>query len=268
MVQLYEYRKYQKDKINGAKKLQHILMIEEAHRLLKNVPQSANPTQAKSVEFFCNMLAEIRTYGQGIFIADQIPTKLAPDTIKNTNLKIVHRTVAQEDREAMGKAMNMSTDQIDYLSSLPRGYAAVYAEGDNRPKCVKFPLVVDRYSLTREQVIQPIKEKVDQKLIDDFKSIHCGCSYCEEKCKYWGNVKSRVDHIKNLQVYIEKMKETQYSVKVIGKILDAVSVNETALSTLQSRICLLGYLLEKGGLTKGKKKKVISRYIYDMFGDE
>ena len=87
LVQLYEYRKYQKDKINGAKKLQHILMVEEAHRLLKNVSESANPTQAKSVEFFCNMLAEIRTYGQGIFIADQIPTKLAPDTIKNVSVK-------------------------------------------------------------------------------------------------------------------------------------------------------------------------------------
>ena len=105
-------------------------------------------------------------------------------------------------------------------------------------------------------------------MIDDFKSVHCGCSYCEEKCKYLGNVKSRVDHIKNLQVYIEKMKETQYSVKVIEKILDAVSVNETLLSTVPSRICLLGYLLEKGGLTKGKKKKVISRYIYDVLGDE
>ena len=132
LVQLYEYRKYQKDKINGAKKLQHILMVEEAHRLLKNVSESANPTQAKSVEFFCNMLAEIRTYGQGIFIADQIPTKLAPDTIKNTNLKVVHRTVAREDRETIGQAMNMSEDQIEYLSSLPRGFAAVYAEGDNR----------------------------------------------------------------------------------------------------------------------------------------
>ena len=158
LVQLYEYRKYQKDKINGAKKLQHILMVEEAHRLLKNVSESANPTQAKSVEFFCNMLAEIRTYGQGIFIADQIPTKLAPDTIKNTNLKIVHRTVAREDRETIGQAMNMSEDQIEYLSSLPRGFAAVYAEGDNRPKCVKLPLVVDKYSLSREQVIRPIKE--------------------------------------------------------------------------------------------------------------
>ena len=163
LVQLYEYRKYQKDKINGAKKLQHILMVEEAHRLLKNVSESANPTQAKSVEFFCNMLAEIRTYGQGIFIADQIPTKLAPDTIKNTNLKIVHRTVAREDRETIGQAMNMSEDQIEYLSSLPRGFAAVYAEGDNRPKCVKLPLVVDKYSLSREQVIRPIKEKVDRR---------------------------------------------------------------------------------------------------------
>ena len=114
LVQLYEYRKCQKDKINGAKKLQHILIVEEAHRLLKHVSEEANPTQAKSVEFFCNMLAEIRTYGQGIFIADQIPTKLAPDTIKNTNLKIVHRTVAREDREAIGQAMNMSEDQIAY----------------------------------------------------------------------------------------------------------------------------------------------------------
>ncbi|MFR0986180.1 MAG: hypothetical protein ACLSFZ_06330 [Frisingicoccus sp.] len=71
-------------------------------------------------------------------IAEQIPTKLAPDTLKNTNLKIVHRTVAREDREAVGKAMNMSDDQMEYLSSLRRGYAAVYAEGDSRPKCVKF----------------------------------------------------------------------------------------------------------------------------------
>ena len=76
-------------------------MIEEAHRLLKNVSVTGegDSTRAKSVEFFCNLLAEIRTFGQGIMIADQIPTKLAPDTLKNTNLKIVHRTVAKEDRE-------------------------------------------------------------------------------------------------------------------------------------------------------------------------
>ena len=92
LVQLYEYRKAGMTK--GSKSLEHILMIEEAHRLLKNVSVTGegDSTRAKSVEFFCNLLAEIRTFGQGIMIADQIPTKLAPDTLKNTNLKIVHRT--------------------------------------------------------------------------------------------------------------------------------------------------------------------------------
>lgn len=67
----------------GSKQLSHILMVEEAHRLLKNVSESGEGgnTRAKSVEFFCNLLAEIRTFGQGILIADQIPTKLAPDKV-------------------------------------------------------------------------------------------------------------------------------------------------------------------------------------------
>jgi DNA helicase HerA-like ATPase len=40
---------------------------------------------------FCNLLAEVRKYGEGLIIADQIPNKLIPDVIKNTNTKIVHR---------------------------------------------------------------------------------------------------------------------------------------------------------------------------------
>lgn len=268
LVQLYEYRKYQKDKINGAKKLQHILMVEEAHRLLKNVSESANPTQAKSVEFFCNMLAEIRTYGQGIFIADQIPTKLAPDTIKNTNLKVVHRTVAREDRETIGQAMNMSEDQIEYLSSLPRGFAAVYAEGDNRPKCVKLPLVVDKYSLSREQVIRPIKEKVDSDLIDDFKQIHCGCAYCEEKCNYGTRIRSKLNRINNLQSYITNLQKYKYIPQVIDQIINMFDHKIIEFSTVYSRICLVGFLLEQCRIEKGWKKKIISNYIYYSLGRE
>lgn len=143
----------------GNKKLSHILMIEEAHRLLKNVAKGGN-TRAKTLEFFCNLLAEIRTFGQGIIIADQIPTKIAPDTIKNTNLKIVHRTVALEDREAMGRAMNMNEEQIGDLSSLRRGYAAVYAEGDNRPKCVKLPQVRSVYDKRRTEVLTEVRAQV------------------------------------------------------------------------------------------------------------
>ena len=67
--------------------LQHLLVIEEAHRLLKNIDtersseNTGNP-KGKALEHFTNMIAEMRSYGQGVIIAEQIPTKLAPDVIK------------------------------------------------------------------------------------------------------------------------------------------------------------------------------------------
>lgn len=160
LVQLYEYRKT-KGKSDG--KIKSVMVIEEAHRLLKNIPESTDGdnSRAKSIEFFCNMLAEIRSFGQGIIIADQIPTKLASDTIKNTNLKIVHRTVMEDDRNTIGSSMNMTEDQISYLSSLKRGWAAVFSEGDTRPKLVKMPLVKEReVQFTRDEIIRDMQYKI------------------------------------------------------------------------------------------------------------
>ena len=37
--------------------------------------------------------------------------------------------------------MNMTQEQIEYISSLRRGFAAVYAEGDMRPKLVQMPYI-------------------------------------------------------------------------------------------------------------------------------
>ena len=155
LVQLYEYRKA----AGSNPKLGHVLLLEEAHRLLANVNkyagENANP-KIKAIEFFCNLLAEIRSFGQGIMIVDQIPTKLAPDCLKNTNLKIVHRTVMKDDRETIGHSMNMTPEQIDYLSVLKMGCAAVYSEGDTRPKLVKLPLVTKTKQRTRQELIRSL----------------------------------------------------------------------------------------------------------------
>ena len=40
--------------------------------------ESANP-RGKAVEMFSDILAEIREYGEGFIIVDQVPAKLAPD---------------------------------------------------------------------------------------------------------------------------------------------------------------------------------------------
>ena len=129
LSRIYEFRSGEL-----AKGLKHVLVIEEAHRLLAKPPQtgeySAN-SRGKSVEVFSDMLAEIRAYGQGIVIADQIPAKLIPDVIKNTDIKIVHRLMAKEDREAVGTAMNLTERQINDLNRATPGLATVSFDGLN-----------------------------------------------------------------------------------------------------------------------------------------
>jgi hypothetical protein len=117
--------------------LAHVTLIEEAHRLLRNVSteqggDAANP-KGRAIEVFGNILSEIRAYGEGILIAEQVPVKLLPDAIKNTNLKIVHRMVAQDDREIVGGTMNLTPPQTRFLTTLSTGQAVVYTEGMRKP---------------------------------------------------------------------------------------------------------------------------------------
>lgn len=130
-TQLYEYRRVQPDKQQDVR---HVTLIEEAHRLLKNVGLSeqgehADP-RAYSVEKFCNLLAELRSKGESFFIADQSPSKLSPDCIKNTNLKLAHRLLAEDERMLMGRSMALHPEQTEYLAKLKQGYAIVYSEDD------------------------------------------------------------------------------------------------------------------------------------------
>lgn len=264
LVQLYEYRKSQMTK--GSKQLSHILMVEEAHRLLKNVSEvgEGGNTRAKSVEFFCNLLAEIRTFGQGILIADQIPTKLAPDTIKNTNLKIVHRTVALEDRETIGRAMNMSSEQIEYLSSLRRGYAAIYAEGDNRPKCVKLPLIQSYYEKSRDEVIMEVKKKVYDIAsgYDELVSHHAGCSYCENRCKYYKDVCAYIDVNVATDKVLEKWTVKKYVPRSFVAFLNSELMKNLDAQSIFKQICILGYILnQKEDLNDGQRQKCLSEYL-------
>ncbi len=143
LTRLYEYRRVQAMQGGDLPALQHVAVFEEAHRLLKNVPTEVETEEAnlkgQAVETFANMLSEIRAYGQGVLIAEQIPAKLAPDAIKNTNLKLMHRIVAEDDRQALGATMNLDERQSRYVTSLPVGQAAAYAEGADHPYLVQVP---------------------------------------------------------------------------------------------------------------------------------
>ena len=117
--------------------LRHVIVIEEAHRLLR--AGRAGRASAHAVELFASMLAEIRAYGEGLVIAEQIPAKLIGDVVKNTAVKVVHRLPAGDDRELVGAAMNLDHGQSRQVVSLAPGVAAVFADGMDRPLRVRVP---------------------------------------------------------------------------------------------------------------------------------
>lgn len=122
-----------KEEYRSAPGFQHITLIEEAHRLLSRFEPGDSPTRRQGVELFANMLAEIRKYGESLLIVDQIPAKLAPDVLKNTNTKIVHKIFAQDDKDAIGNTMAMTDEQKTFLSLLGVGRAIVFSQGWTKP---------------------------------------------------------------------------------------------------------------------------------------
>ncbi|MGD0935084.1 MAG: ATP-binding protein [Streptosporangiaceae bacterium] len=122
----------------GPPGLRHLTVVEEAHRLLRRPDREGGPA-AHAVELFAGLLAEVRAYGEGIVIAEQIPAKLIPDVIKNTAVKIVHRLPAADDREAVGATMNLSPAQSRFLVTLAPGEAAVSVDGTDHPLLVRMP---------------------------------------------------------------------------------------------------------------------------------
>jgi hypothetical protein len=118
--------------------LAHVTVIEEAHRLLKRAERGS--PAAHAVEMFAGLLAEIRAYGEGIVVAEQIPSKITPDVLKNSALKIVHRLPAHDDRQAVGATMNLTDEQSRHLVTLPPGHAAVFADGMDNAVLASMPL--------------------------------------------------------------------------------------------------------------------------------
>ena len=106
----------------------HIILVEESHRLLSKYMPGDSQNKKQGVETFSDMLAEIRKYGEGLIIVDQIPNKLAPDVLKNTNTKIVHCLFAQDDKEAVGNTMALKEEQKEFLSNLNAGRAIMFSD--------------------------------------------------------------------------------------------------------------------------------------------
>ena len=122
-----------------ANKLLHLTVIEEAHNVLlkpRDSKHGGSPEQA-AADLFGNMLSEVRGYGQGFMIVDQVPTRLIDDATKNTNYKIVHRLTAPDDQAVMASCMAFREDQKYIIPALETGNAIICGDEDDAAAWVK-----------------------------------------------------------------------------------------------------------------------------------
>lgn len=122
--------------------LKNVILLEEAHVLLdaeSNAGQGdANPS-AIAQGLVKRMLAEIRSYGVGIIIADQSPRKVSTDVVALTDIKMVFRLVEATDKQIVADSMNMSEAQIQRMSRLKPGEAFLFFNRLDEPEEVITP---------------------------------------------------------------------------------------------------------------------------------
>jgi DNA helicase HerA-like ATPase len=208
---LYQYREEQ----GQADRLKHITVIEEAHRLLPNISFDKSSeeasSKAKAVETFTNILAEIRAYGEGIIIADQIASKLHPDVIKNTNIKILQRTMDKEDRELVGNAINLTEDQLLDIAELKPGEAIVHNK--------------DIHQAFMVQIDEIQTQKFDELIFQDFTKKFLE-HHNEIKYEYLDENKFYIDPMERTPIYDidkENLKDP------ITQLLNAILLNDASI---------------------------------------
>lgn len=131
---------------DGSKKPRHVIFFEEAHNLIgpkaeKEAGENANPKIAATA-FVVKMLAEVRALNEAIIIADQLPTAMAPEVIKNTSLKLGHRMTSQDDRQLLGSTMSADEVQLERMATFTTGRTLCIYEGLLKP----FELQMEQWS--------------------------------------------------------------------------------------------------------------------------
>lgn len=140
-------------------KRQHLLLIDEAHRLLSGDATGGSAhqgnVQGKSAEELNTLLAEVRKFGQGIMVLDQRPSSLVGGVLDNALINIMCRLHDRAGFEHLSHVLNLSPEQQQHAhTSLKPGDALMLDGQSGQPVLLRAPNVVDalvkRHDLAEE----------------------------------------------------------------------------------------------------------------------
>lgn len=171
--------------------LRNFILLEEAHVLLDTSSSggegAANPA-AIAQGLIKRMLAEIRSYGVGLAIADQSPRKVGVDIVALTDIKVAFRLVESQDKQILADSTSMNDTQISRLAKLKPGEAFLFFNKLEEPEEIITPdyRLVNNISISLSDTgIKQLTTYWNDKQINLRPYPECALTpYCQNSCSY------------------------------------------------------------------------------------
>ena len=194
---------YTKHNHVGDGELKNAILIDEAHVLLGGSPSGGGEgcadLQGATIKALQDMIAEIRSYGTSIIIADQSPTKVSREVVANTDIKVSFRLVQSVEKELIADSTNMDEEAKSNLSKLRPGEAYVYYSQLDAPQMVLTEDIREKEGIRLSVSDKEVAERSTywnnhMDLLKPYAECHY-CSKCMETCDF--NIRSNAEFIAN-----------------------------------------------------------------------
>lgn len=175
---------YIKSKGASSGQLSNVILLDEAHILLGGNADRQSGSKAKSsaVQLFQKMVAEIRSFGTSVIVADQAPSQVTRSIVANTDIKIAFRLVEREEREIIANSTGMSDDYMEHLARLQTGEAIAYYSRLISPKIIVTPNFREkegvRLNVSDLEIKEHVIENYPEKPFYECK----WCRQCKNRC--------------------------------------------------------------------------------------
>lgn len=267
---------YTKNNVSGDGKLKNVLLIDEAHVLLAGGsspgPEGAADAHGSTVEALEDMIAEIRSYGTSIIIADQSPVKVGRSVIANTNVKVIFKLVEKENKDAISTASNMTEADYNLLGRLGVGEALLHYGR------VYTPLHIKTYNVQDRARIRPVIADSEIAALSTYWNTHQDLLIphveCSANCECIGacdfKIRANADFLAsriindNLYDLEDKKAFVQFLVRMDKQIDELLKEEPSIAPGLKLRNCVKIKFLRKAllkksfGLTRAEYKTVLN----------
>lgn len=230
---------YTKQNHKGDGKLKNLLLLDEAHVLFKTQQGSGNGEGGNNaVHSLENMLAEIRSYGTGIVIADQSPAAVGSEVIKNTDIKVIFRLVDSGDRKVIADITNMTDLMRKYIPKLEVGQAFYSVSALHEPVLMQTPDIRQKEEIRLSVSDSEIRERTK------YWKGHQQYLIPYEECRYSETCKTCSMEIRSDAAFFSE----RYYMEFRDKIRD--------LNTMCTYMNAVNQWLEKQDIKEGQEKRI------------